>query len=95
MFRETENFYVSATERLRRRGKSETKSSVNKNMNTYLICMKRCEFSWLEDNKEMTAIKWSDLYCTFGVPLELTQNFRVSLDEKTKNNLKLLKDEML
>ena len=45
MFRETENFYVSAMERLRRRGNSETKSSVNKNMNTYLICMKRCEFS--------------------------------------------------
>ena len=39
----TENFVVTATERLRQRGKNETKSNVNKNMRTHLSCMKK---SW-------------------------------------------------
>ena len=37
----TENFVVTATERLRQRGKNETKSNVNKNMRTHLSCMKK------------------------------------------------------
>ena len=27
---------------------------------------KRLEFSWWEDNKEMTVINWGVWYCTFG-----------------------------
>ena len=41
MYLKTEKFDVSATERLRQRGKNETKSNVNKNMRTYLLCMKK------------------------------------------------------
>ena len=40
-FRKTENFYVSTIERLRQRGKNETKSNVNKIMRKYLLCMKK------------------------------------------------------
>ena len=40
-FRATANFYVSAKECLRQRGKNETKSNVNKNMGKYLLCMKK------------------------------------------------------
>ena len=46
-FRKKENFYVSAAERLRQRGKYETKSNVYKHLKTYLLCMKkRCEFCY-------------------------------------------------
>ena len=46
-FRKMENFYVSAVERLRQRGKYETKSNVYKHLKTYLLCMKkRCEFCY-------------------------------------------------
>ena len=38
-FRKTENFDISATERLRPGGTNETKSNDNKNMRTYLLCM--------------------------------------------------------
>ena len=44
-FRKTENFCVSTTERLRQRGKSETKSRANKNLRTYLLCMKKGIYS--------------------------------------------------
>ena len=37
----TEIFYVFAMERLRQRGKNETKSNVNKTMRTYLLCIKK------------------------------------------------------
>ena len=37
----TENFYISATECLRQRGQNETKSNVDKNMRTYLLCKKK------------------------------------------------------
>ena len=40
-FRKTENFDISATERLRQTGKNEIKSNDNKNMRTYLLCMKK------------------------------------------------------
>ena len=40
-FRKTENVDIYATERLRQRGKNETKSNVNKNMRTHLLCMKK------------------------------------------------------
>ena len=40
-FLETEKLYVSAVERLRQKGKTETKSNVNENMKTYLLCMKK------------------------------------------------------
>ena len=46
-FRKKENFYVSAAERLKQRGKYETKSNVYKHLKTYLLCMKkRCEFCY-------------------------------------------------
>ena len=56
---------------------------------------KRCEFSWWEDKKEMTLTNWRALcynFGTSGLNYKMTQNFRVSLDEKTKSNLKLIKD---
>ena len=40
-FRKKEDFYVSAIERLRQRGKNETKLNANKNLRTYLLCMKK------------------------------------------------------
>ena len=40
-YRKTENFRVSSTERLRQKGKNGTKASANKNMRTYLLCMKK------------------------------------------------------
>ena len=53
---------------------------------------KRCELNLWEDNKEMPTIDWRALYSTFGAVSKhwkVAQNFRMSLDEKTKNNLKL------
>ena len=50
-FRKIENFDVSATERLRQRGKNETKSNVNKNMRTHLLCMKK---GWSSVDKKRT-----------------------------------------
>ena len=50
-FRQTENFDVSAMERLRQRGKNETKSNVNKNMRTHLLCMKK---GWSSVDKKRT-----------------------------------------
>ena len=44
-FIKQETFYVSVTERLKQRRKNETKSNVNKNMRTYLLCMKKGESS--------------------------------------------------
>ena len=40
------------------------------------------EFSWWEVNKEMS------IEMTSGINYEMVQNFRVSLDEKRKSNLK-------
>ena len=40
-FRKIEKVYVSAMERLRQRGKNETKLYVNKIMKMYLLCIKR------------------------------------------------------
>ena len=60
----------------------------------------RYEFSWWEDIKEMTTINlgaWA-LYTLSGRLVNTAKwpkNFRMSLNEKTKNNLKLLKDKIL
>ena len=46
----------------------------------------------------MTVINLEALYYTFGtsgINYEVAQNFKVSLDEKRKSNLKLLKDKTL
>ena len=46
---------------------------------------KGCEFSWWEDDKEMTIIDWGGLYHTFGtsgINYDVAQNFRVLLDKK-------------
>ena len=46
----------------------------------------------------MKIINWGALYYTFGASgknYKVVQNFRVSLDEKMKSNLKLLKDRIL
>ena len=58
----------------------------------------RCEFNWWEANREMTVINWESLYYTFGTSrrnYEVAKNFKVSLDEKRKSNLKLLRDKTL
>ena len=63
-----------------------------------VFIMHENEFSWWEDNKEMTKINWGALYCTFGMSgmnYKVARNFRVWPDEKAKSNLKLLKDKML
>ena len=45
---------------------------------------KRLEFSWEEDSKEMTIINQGlGMSCK---NYKVAQNFRVSLDEKTKGN---------
>ena len=46
----------------------------------------------------MTIINWGALcynFGTSGLNYKEIQNFRVSLDEKTKSNLKLIKDKVL
>ena len=53
-FGKTENFDVYAAERLRQRGKNETKSNVNKKMSTHLLCMKK---GWCSVDKNRTK-KW-------------------------------------
>ena len=58
----------------------------------------RHEFAWWEDNKEMTTVHWGALYYTLGESDKnyiVHQSLRVSVDEKTKSNLKLLKDKTL
>ena len=59
---------------------------------------KRCEFNWWEDKKEMAIINWGALcynFGTSGLNNKVTQDFSVSLDEKTQSNLKLIKDKVL
>ena len=85
-------------ESLKQRGKNETKLNVNKNMRAYLLCMKKdVSTVYKKKKREMTIIE--ELYIT---PLGRLVNtarwpniFRVPLDEKTKSNLKLLKDKIL
>ena len=58
----------------------------------------RHEFAWWEDNKEMTTVHWGALYYTLKESDKnyiVHQSLRVSVDEKTKSNLKLLKDKTL
>ena len=45
LFCETDNFYVSAMERLRQRGRNETKSVLKKYKEVFIIYEKTCEFS--------------------------------------------------
>ena len=55
-------------------------------------------FSWWKDKKEMTIINWGALCYSFGTSglnYIVAQNFRVSVDEKTKSNLKLIEDKLL
>ena len=66
-------------------------------MRTNLLGMKKAEeFSWWENNKEITIANWEALCYTLGMSL---LNFNVikklSLDEKTKSNLRLMKGKML
>ena len=75
---------------------------ISKNTFSYrtppVAASERWEISWWEDNKEMTIINWRAFNYssgTCGKNCEVPQNFRVSLDEKEKNNLKLLKCEIL
>ena len=57
---------------------------------------KKCEFSWWEGNKKI-SIKNYRVYTlkTSGKNYIETHNFRVSFDEKTTSNLKLLKETIL
>ena len=59
---------------------------------------KWCEFSWLKDKKEMTITNWGALrynFVAFGLSYKVTQNFRVSLNEKKKSYLKWIKSKVL
>ena len=50
-FCKTENLDISARERLRKKGKNETKSNNNKNMRTYLLCMTK---GWSSVDEKIT-----------------------------------------
>ena len=66
-------------------------------MRTNLLGMKKGEeFSWWENNKEITIANWETLCYTLGMSL-LNYNVikKLSLDEKTKINLRLMKGKML
>ena len=103
-FRETKNLYVTETEHLRQREKNETKSNVNKNMRTYLLCIKKDLSSCMQkgasssdekitrndNNKWRSLISLKRLVKTWKCPI-----FRVSLDEKTKSKLEFLKNKIL
>ena len=59
---------------------------------------KKCGLGWWGQKKEMTIINCGALCCNFGMcglNYKVTQNFRVSLDEKAKSNLKLIKVKVL
>ena len=45
--------------------------------------------------KKMTIEMAKKTEMTYGINQEVVQNFKVSLDEKRKSNLKLLKDKIL
>lgn len=66
-------------------------------MRTNLLGMKKGEeFSWWENNKEITIANWETLCYTLGMSL-LNYNVikKLSLNEKMKINLRLMKGKML
>ena len=84
---------------LRQRGKNEFKSNANRTICTYLFRMQK-GVSSVDDQikKEMTIINWGALFYNFGTSdlnHKVTQNFGVSPDDKTRSNLKLIKDKVL
>ena len=66
-------------------------------MRTNLLGMKNGEeFSWWKNNKEMTIANWEDLcYSLWMSRLNYNVIKKLSLDEKTKSNLRLMKGKML
>ena len=50
-----------------------------KNDGVFIMHEKKCEFSWWEDNKEMTKVNSGALYYTFGtsgINYEMAQHFK-------------------
>ena len=62
----------------------------------HLLCMKK-GVSLVDEKitKKMTIEMAKKTEMTYGINQEVVQNFKVSLDEKRKSNLKLLKDKIL
>ena len=82
---------------LRQRGKKQTKLDVDKIVRTYLLSIKKGVSSADEKITRNDNNKLRTLYYTFvtsGKNYKGTQNFRKIFNEKTKRNLKLLKDKI-
>ena len=62
----------------------------------HLLCMKK-GVSLVDEKitKKMTIEMTKKTEMISGINQEVVQNFKVSLDEKRKSNLKLLKDKIL
>ena len=82
---------------LRQRGKKQTKLDVDKIVRTYLLSIKKGVSSADEKITRNDNNKLRTLYYTFvtsGKNYKGAQNFRTKFNEKTKRNLKLLKDKI-
>ena len=82
---------------LRQRGKKQTKLDVDKIVRTYLLSIKKGMSSADEKITRNDNNKLRTLYYTFvtsGKNYKGAQNFRKKFSEKTKRNLKLLKDKI-
>ena len=82
---------------LRQRGKKQTKLDVDKIVRTYLLSIKKGVSSADEKITRNDNNKLKTLYYTFvtsGKNYKGAQNFRKIFNEKTKRNLKLLKDKI-
>ena len=82
---------------LRQRGKKQTKLDVDKIVRTYLLSIKKGVSSADEKITRNDNNKLRTLYYTFvtsGKNYKGVQNFRKIFNEKTKRNLKLLKDKI-
>ena len=82
---------------LRKRGKKQTKLDVDKIVRTYLLSIKKGVSSADEKITRNDNNKLRTLYYTFvtsGKNYKGDQNFRKIFNEKTKRNLKLLKDKI-
>ena len=82
---------------LRQRGKKPTKLDVDKIVRTYLLSINKGLSSADEKITRNDNNKLRTLYYTFvtsGKNYKGAQNFRKKFNEKTKRNLKLLKDKI-
>ena len=82
---------------LRQRGKKQTKLDVDKIVRRYLLSIKKGVSSADEKITRNDNNKLRTLYYTFvtsGKNYKGAQNFRKIFNEKTKRNLKLLKEKI-